>query len=158
MTGGFVYVLRDESGRHKIGSSADPIDARAQLQAGSAERLSFVYIGVAPDETYVEIARAACDLLEQQKITTGGSEWFRVPSSIAIGSVIEAAGRVGAPIQQVTEEIVPQIIFRASQPEAASPARPSLLMRILRWMLGTLLVILVLLILIAIYAPIPPKP
>jgi hypothetical protein len=155
MTGGFVYVLRDESGRHKIGLSTDPIDARIQLQSGSAERLSFAYVGVAPDETYIEIGRAACDLLEQQKITTGGSEWFRVSSSIAIGSVIEAAGRVGAPIQQVSEEIVSQIIFRASQPEAAPRARLGLFARIILGLFGALVMTIFLLILIVIFFP-PP--
>jgi hypothetical protein len=37
-----------------------------------------------------------------------------VPASIAIGAVMEAAFRLGEPIQQVPPEIVPQIIYLAS--------------------------------------------
>jgi hypothetical protein len=114
-TGGFVYVLSDESGRHKIGHAVDPIARRATLQTGSAEQLSFAFIGVAPDMTYTRIERAAHDLLEQQRILSGGDEWFRVPASIAIGAVYEAAQRIGAPIQQVSPEMVPQIIHLAKQ-------------------------------------------
>jgi hypothetical protein len=121
MTGGFVYVLADESGRHKIGSSRDPIDRIAKLQTGSAERLSFAYIGVAPEMAYVRIERAAHDLLEHHRIPNGGDEWFKVPASIAIGATIEAAGRLREPILQVPPEIVPQIIFQASQSGTAAP-------------------------------------
>ena len=59
MTGGFVYVLADESGRHKIGSSRDPIARMATLQTGSAERLSFSFIGVAPEMRRQDRARRA---------------------------------------------------------------------------------------------------
>ncbi|WP_024517075.1 GIY-YIG nuclease family protein [Bradyrhizobium sp. Tv2a-2] len=120
MTGGFVYVLADESGRHKIGSAIDPIARRAQLQTGSAEQLSFAFVGVAPEMTYVRIERAAHALLEQQKIPNGGDEWFRVPASIAIGAVYEAAQRLGFPIQQVAPEMVPHILLLARQPDPAA--------------------------------------
>ena len=117
MTGGFVYVLADESGRHKIGSARDPIDRRNTLQTGSPERLSFAFIGVAPEMTYVKIERAAHALLERQKIPHGGNEWFSVPSSIAIGAVYESAQRLGFPIQQVAPDLVPKIIEIAKQPD-----------------------------------------
>jgi hypothetical protein len=146
MTGGFVYVLADESGRHKIGSARDPIDRRATLQTGSPERLSFAFIGVAPEMTYVQIERAAHDLLERQKIPNGGSEWFRVPSSIAIGAVYEAAQRLGYPIQQVTPEMVPQIVSLASQPDQTAPKRVP---GFLKWTLGVLLFVLAVLIALA---------
>lgn len=121
MTGGFVYVLADESGRHKIGSARDPIDRRAKLQTGSAERLSFAFIGVAPEMTYARIERTAHDLLESQKIPNGGDEWFKVPASIAIGAIYESAQRLGCPIQQVPPETVPQIIYLANQSGTAAP-------------------------------------
>jgi hypothetical protein len=122
MTGGFVYVLADESGRHKIGSAIDPIARRATLQTGSPERLTFAFVGVSPEMTYPRIERAAHDLLESQRIPNGGDEWFRVPASIAIGAVYEAAQRLGAPIQQVAPEMVPHIIQLANQ--AVPPPLP----------------------------------
>ena len=134
MTGGFVYVLADESGRHKIGSARDPIERRATLQTGSAEALSFAFIGVAPEGAYTRIERAAHDLLQIQKIPNGGNEWFRVPASIAIGAVYETAQRLGEPIQQVSPEMVPQIVSLARQPGGAAPSRH----HVPRWLWGLL--------------------
>ena len=114
ITGGFVYVLKDESGRHKIGSSIDPIQRIAQLQTGSAEHLDFAFIGTAPAGAYTRIERYAHDLLEFQKIPNAGDEWFAVPASIAIGAVHEAAMRLGDPIQQVQPIMVPQILAIAA--------------------------------------------
>jgi hypothetical protein len=115
ITGGFVYVLKDESGRHKIGSSVDPIQRIAQLQTGSAERLDFAFIAAAQAGAYTRIERYAHDLLKFQKIPNGGDEWFAVPASIAIGAVMEASSRLGDPVQQVQPIMVPQILEIAAQ-------------------------------------------
>lgn len=115
MTGSFVYVIANGIGGHKIGSSTDPIQRIAGLQTGSAHELKFSYIGVTPG-TGFNVEHAAHDLLDQHRIH---NEWFNVPASIAIGAVIEAANRLGEPIQQVAPEIVPQIIFLANQPAIA---------------------------------------
>lgn len=144
MTGGFVYVLADESGRHKIGSARDPIDRRATLQTGSAERLSFAFIGVAPEMTYTQIERAAHSLLNQQRVPNGGDEWFGVPASIAIGAVYEAAQRLGFPIQQVSAEMVPQIIYLANRPVPPPlPRRKSDFWGGLVWVVGCLVALVV---------------
>lgn len=113
--GGFVYVIRDQSGRHKIGSSVDPIQRIAQLQTGCAETLDFAFIGTAPAGAYTRIERYAHTLLEAQKIPNVGDEWFAVPASIAIGAVHEAALRLGDPVQQVSPIMVPQILAIAQQ-------------------------------------------
>jgi hypothetical protein len=112
MTGSFVYVIANGIGGHKIGSSTDPIQRIAGLQTGSAHELKFAYIGVTPG-TGFNVEHAAHDLLDQHRIH---NEWFNVPASIAIGAVIEAANRLGEPIQQCRPEIVPQIIRAANQP------------------------------------------
>jgi hypothetical protein len=101
--------------------------------------LSFAFIGVAPEMTYTQIERAAHDLLECQKVPNGGNEWFGVPASIAIGAVYEAAQRLGFPVQQVSPEMVPQIIYLANQPEKAAPSR---LIRVMKWTLWILLCLL----------------
>jgi hypothetical protein len=119
MTGSFVYVISNGLGGHKIGQSTDPIQRISNLQTGSAQELKFAYIGVTPG-TGFNVEGAAHDLLEQHRIHR---EWFAVPASIAIGAVIEAAQRLGEPIQQVSPEMVPQIIYQASQPEPAAPSR-----------------------------------
>jgi hypothetical protein len=133
MTGGFVYVIADESGRHKIGSSRDPISRIATLQTGTAEKLSFSFIGVAPGMTYARIERAAHDLLDRQKIPNGGDEWFLVPASIAIGAVYEAAQRLAESVQQVSPQMVPQIIYLANQPDPNSPSEAAIAKHNKRW-------------------------
>jgi hypothetical protein len=123
MTGGFVYVLANELGQHKIGSAIDPISRRATLQTGSAQALSFAYIGVAPEGAYTAIERAAHDLLDARRLSGGGSEWFAVPASIAIGAVYEVSQRHGWPIQQVLPEHVPEIIRLANLPDPGVPTQ-----------------------------------
>ena len=149
MTGSFVYVIKGSAGHHKIGVSTDPIARLSALQTGSHEELDFAYIGVTPGSGYA-IERAAHDLLQDRRRS---GEWFAVPASIAIGAVIEAAGRVGEAIQQVPAGAVPQIISLASQPEAAARrgVHP-----FWKWTLGVLLVMLAALIAIAIFVPEPP--
>jgi hypothetical protein len=137
MTGGFVYVIKNTSGAHKIGSSRDPITRIADLQTGSSETLDFAYIGVAPEGAYTRIERAAHDLLVDQKIPNVGQEWFRVPASIAIGAVIEVSNRLGLPIQQVQPQHVPEIVRLARLPD--TPTKPSLFLRILGGLAGAIL-------------------
>ena len=142
MTGGFVYVLADQSGRHKIGSAIDPMARRATLQTGHPEVLSFAYIGVAPEGVYTAIERAAHSLLEGRRISAGGSDWFSVPASIAIGAVLEASHRNGWPIQQVSPDMVPTIIQLANQPQAV-PVSDDHQEWIVRWVMSGLFVALV---------------
>jgi hypothetical protein len=146
ITGGFVYVLKNKSGQHKIGSSVDPIQRINQLQTGSAEPLDFAWVGVSPEGAYTRIERYAHTLLEAQKIPGAGDEWFAVPASIAIGAVHEAAMRLGDPIQQVQPGMVPQILAVAAQ-AARLEARPDVgkycgilnpLPRYIRWPLTAL--------------------
>lgn len=152
MTGGFVYVLADQSGRHKIGSAIDPISRRATLQTGHPETLSFAFIGVAPEGAYTAIERAAHDLLDARRLSGGGSEWFAVPASIAIGAVYEVAQRGGLPLQQVTPEMVPQIIQLANQPGPAA-VKSSRRRRVIEYVLATLLVGLLVAIFISLFGP-----
>lgn len=145
MTGGFVYVLKNGTGRHKIGSSRDPIQRIAQLQTGSSQPLDFAYVGVAPADTYIQIEQAAHDLLERQQVPDVGDEWFQVPASIAIGAVIEVSNRLGLLIQQVQPIMVPQILAIAAQ-ESKQQSMPGKYCGMLnpfpwyiRWTVGPLL-------------------
>src|SRR5258708_39461574 len=117
MTGSFVYVIEGQAGHHKIGVSRDPIQRLAELQTGSPFPLSFAYIGVTPGTGY-NIEGRAHELLDDHRKE---GEWFLVPASIAIGATIEAAGRLGEPIQQVPPETVPQIIYLSNHSGTAAP-------------------------------------
>lgn len=115
MTGSFIYVVQGAGNHHNIGVSTDPIAQLSKLQIGSRQALDFVYIGVTPGDG-VNIEQAAGEMLASYRRSGG---WFAVPASIAIGTVIECAKRLGEPIQQVTPEMVPQIIHLANQPAPA---------------------------------------
>ena len=149
MTGSFVYVIRGAGNHHKIGISADPIARIASLQTGSHERLDFAYIGVTSGAGF-NIEAAAHGILANYRQS---GEWFSVPASIATGAVLEAASRLGEPIQQVAPQMVPQIIYLANQP---APAAPGGGLHIMKWTLGILLCILAALIAIAVFVPAPP--
>jgi hypothetical protein len=129
MTGSFVYVIEGENGHHKIGVSRDPIARLAQLQTGSHVPLKFSYIGVTPGTGY-DIEGRAHELLETHRKQ---GEWFLVPASIAIGATLEAASRLGDPIQQVSPEMVPQIIYLANQPDPNSPSEAAIAKYNKRW-------------------------
>jgi hypothetical protein len=117
MTGSFVYVIEGQAGHHKIGVSRDRIQRLAELQTGSPVPLRFAYIGATPGLGY-NIEGRAHELLDAHRKE---GEWFLVPASIAIGATLEAASRLGEPIQQVQPEMVPQIIFLANQPDPGAP-------------------------------------
>lgn len=102
----FVYIIEGEAGKHKIGVSSDPTKRISQLQTGSPVALKFAYIGVTAGGAY-DIEAQAHALL--QNYNTNG-EWFRVPSSIAIGVVLESANRLGHQLQQVQPEMVQTVI------------------------------------------------
>jgi hypothetical protein len=129
MTGSFLYVIEGESGHHKIGVSRDPIQRMAQLQTGSHAPLRFAYIGVTPGTGY-DIEGRAHQLLDAHRKE---GEWFLVPASIAIGATLEAASRLGEPIQQVQPEIVPQIIYLANQPDPNGPDAAAITKYNKRW-------------------------
>ena len=129
MTGSFIYVIEGESGHHKIGVSRDPIQRMAQLQTGSHVPLKFAYIGVTPGTGY-DIEGRAHELLDAHRKE---GEWFLVPASIAIGATLEAATRLGEPIQQVPPETVPQIIFLANQPDPNAPDEMAIAKYNKRW-------------------------
>jgi hypothetical protein len=129
MTGSFVYVIEGESGHHKIGVSRDPIQRLSQLQTGSHVPLKFAYIGVTPGSGY-DIEGRAHELLDAHRKE---GEWFLVPASIAIGATLEAASRLGEPIQQVPPETVPQIIYLANQPDPNAPDEAAIARYNKRW-------------------------
>jgi len=130
MTGSFVYVIEGVTGHYKIGVSVDPIRRLAELQTGSPVPLRFAYIGVTPGNGY-DIEGRAHELLDAHRKE---GEWFLVPASIAIGATLEAAMRLGEPIQQVQPEIVPQIIFQASQPNPNISKRRDVLSGLPVWL------------------------
>lgn len=129
MTGSFVYVIEGEAGHHKIGVSRDPIQRKADLQTGSPVPLRFAYIGVTPGTGY-NIEDRAHELLDAHRKE---GEWFLVPASIAIGATLEAASRLGEPIQQVPPESVPQIIYLANQPDPNAPDEAAIAKYNKRW-------------------------
>lgn len=140
--GSFVYVITDERGRSKIGSSADPNDRLRTLQTGSADLLSLVYV-CAPDcETpeAVAIERSAQSMLDKYR---GNGEWFSVPPSVAVSAIAGAAHQrsvkiADLPLEKVADAVA--ILAVAPPPTEESPTWH-------KWLYATLAVLVLFLVL-----------
>lgn len=125
MTGSFVYVVKGEHGRSKIGVSTNPLSRLNDLQTGSAHRLEFAYVAVTPGNGY-DIEGEVKQLMQRHR-TNGGEEWFDVPPETLVAALHGVSHQIGQPVQQVSPEWIPEIIRQASLPaptqtRARSPA------------------------------------
>jgi len=113
--------------RHK----PSPITTTASRSGteSSCEEKNRPSCGVTPSTGY-DIEGRAHELLDAHRKE---GEWFLVPASIAIGATLEAASRLGEPIQQVAPEIVPQIIYLANQPDPNAPSEAAIAKYNKRW-------------------------
>jgi hypothetical protein len=66
--GSFVYVVKGDHGRVKIGVSTDPSSRLASLQTGSPFPLEFAFVGVSPGNGY-DIEAAAHAMLGHMRVS-----------------------------------------------------------------------------------------
>lgn len=142
-TSSFLYVLKGEHGRVKIGISADPYGRLAQLQTGSAHKLEFAWIG-APQGQAMGIEHDAHVMLNKYQCN---GEWFDITPDAAVGAVSAAAQRRGINILGCTPELVEQIRqVIATQDATATKPRIKRSHKIALWVVGIVGVIELLLI------------
>lgn len=132
-TGSFLYVVRGDHGRVKIGITSNCNARLAQLQTGSAHPLEFAWIG-APQGQAVGIEYDAHQMLASYR---RNGEWFEVTPDAAVGAISAAAQRRGMNILGCT----PELAERIRQVGAQQEAKPS---RALRWMIRIAIALLVL--------------
>lgn len=121
MTGSFVYVVKGEHGRSKIGVSTNPLSRLGQLQTGSAHRIELAYVAATPGTGY-DIESEVKQLMQRHQ-TSG--EWFDVPPETLVAAIHGVSHRIGQPVQQVQPEWIPEILRQAALPGPAQAKRRS---------------------------------
>src|SRR5215469_14247730 len=142
-TGSFLYVVRGDHNRVKIGITANPNARLAQLQTGSAFPLEFAWIG-APQGQAIGIEYDAHEMLANYR---SSGEWFEVAPDAAVGAICASAQRRGMNILSCT----PELAERIRQTGAAQDAKQSTLKawhKVAFIILGIIAVVMVLLIII----------
>jgi Meiotically up-regulated gene 113 len=92
-TGGtFIYVIKGEHERVKIGVSNNPARRLSELKTGSPFALDFAYICVVPGIGY-DIESAVHQRLHSYRCGGGnaGDEWFNVPVEMAVAAISASA-------------------------------------------------------------------
>jgi len=98
--GGYVYVIRSESGHVKLGSSVQPIRRLAQLQTGSPHLLELIETISVTTDPY-EIEREAHALLDRYRVN---GEWFATSPELAMAAIYAAADKLGCSLTDEAEE------------------------------------------------------
>lgn len=120
--GSFVYVIRGDHHRCKIGISSNPNARLAQLRTASAFPLSFAFVGVTDRTDGSAIEREAHTLLDRYRVA---GEWFDCPVELAIAAVNGAAARLGEKLCAIDPGRVDDVIrlALANNPAESAPDR-----------------------------------
>jgi len=111
----FVYVIKDETGRCKIGSSGNPLRRLTELQTASASPLSLAYVGVPESDDGGKIERGAHAIAGHYRAS---GEWFVCPAEAAIAAVHVAAANAGEKLCQFTPAMIDETVQRTGKPES----------------------------------------
>jgi hypothetical protein len=115
---GFVYVIRGEHGRVKVGSTErEPRIRLAELSTGSAFPLEFAYVG-ATSGNAESIEFFAHDILDRYHVHL---EWFNCAPEIAVAAIASAAYKLGHPITEIQPDQAAQIIQMAARSQPNAP-------------------------------------
>ena len=115
----FLYVIRGDHGRCKIGITGNPVARLDQLRTGSAHNIEYAWIG-APEGEAVEIERDAHAMLGNYRCN---GEWFEVTQDAAVGAVCAAAARRNKNVLGLSLEQAEQIRMVAAA-EARNTTEP----------------------------------
>lgn len=117
--GSFIYVVRDQTGRAKVGVSQDPTRRLRELQTGHPEALELVWCAVTPGDGYsIETV-----VKRTTRLPRASGEWFLASPDDVITLVSQVAYIMGQPLQPVPVDMVPRIIAIA-QRESPQPDQP----------------------------------
>src|SRR6202035_3254474 len=108
--GGFIYVIRNGFGHHKIGVSANPNTRIGDLRTASPVRLDIVY-AAALDCSGFAIEDVAHDILGRYRLE---GEWFNCPLDVAVAAISAAACRLGEPFAAIDPARIDEIVAAVS--------------------------------------------
>ena len=135
--GSFVYVIRGDHNRCKIGISSNPTARLAQLRTASPFPLSFAFVGVTDHTDGSAIEREAHALLDRFRVE---GEWFDCPVELAVAAVNGAAAKLGEKLCSIPPDRVDEVIRLALASNGPAGVRASasdraaaLIVRVLVW-------------------------
>ena len=114
----FVYVVRGDHSRCKIGITNNPNRRMLELSNASAFPLSFAYIGATQSGHGGGVEREAHAMLD--RFRTNG-EWFNCPEELAIAAVNAATVKVGDKIVSIDPSRIDELMMRAGAISAPKP-------------------------------------
>lgn len=114
---GFIYVVKGDHGRCKIGITGNVAARLSALRTASAFPIEYAWIG-APQGKGVAIERDAHTMLNRYR---NNGEWFSVSPDAAVGAICAAAHRLGQAMLEVTPERAEQIRIIALAEAARQP-------------------------------------
>ena len=109
----FVYVIKGEGERRKIGVSVSPLERLKTLQTGSPYKLGIEYSAPVYGASAFNVEGEAQDILDKLRLE---GDWFAVSLNMAIATVYAAADRVGASMRPTGQQ---------SERQDAAPAAES---------------------------------
>ncbi len=118
ITGAFVYVIKGAHNLVKIGVSTNPSARLATLRTSSPFPLHLAFVGVTPGTGY-DIEAAAHGMLDPHRCN---GEWFDISPELAISAVMGAAGKIGAPLQPLSQDQA-DLTVRIANGAPAAPAK-----------------------------------
>ena len=118
ISGAFVYVIKGEHNLVKVGVSTNPSARLATLRTSSPFRLHMAFVGVTPGTGY-DIEAAAHSLLAPHRCN---GEWFDISPELAISAVMGAAGKIGAPLQPLSQDQA-DLTVRIANGAVVNPSR-----------------------------------
>ena len=136
--GSFVYVIKGEHNRCKIGISSNPTARITQLRTASPFPLSFAFLGATSGNDGSAIEREAHALIDRYRKS---GEWFDCPVELAVAAVNASAAKLGQSLNSVDPAIVDQIIAAATGKNSEWPLWPTMVvaafaLMIVVWILG----------------------
>lgn len=105
--GSFVYVIKGQHGRSKIGITNNPTARMAQLRTASAYPISFAFLGAAEDASGALIEGEAHRILDRFR---ANGEWFDCAPELAIAAVNAAAATVGKGLCNIDPAVADQVL------------------------------------------------
>jgi Meiotically up-regulated gene 113 len=116
----FVYVIRGEHGRSKVGCTGNPNRRLNDLRTASAFPLRLEFIGIPQSGDGEKIEQCVHDMLDRFRVT---GEWFTCTPELCISAIYGAASRYNEKLVQLTPEQADKTIAAAAgrTPPTATP-------------------------------------
>ena len=96
----YIYVIKGDHERVKIGVTKAPETRLTQLQTGSSSKIDYAFLAPVSGDPYA-LEKEAHAMLARSRLN---GEWFDVPPELAIAAVTGAAAKLGQSLMPAPPE------------------------------------------------------